>query len=123
VLRGDRVDLTTLPAPRIHGRDGGRYMQTYGLNIVKTPDGSWTNWSINRMMMLEAKRLGCLIPPNQHLGIIHAKWKARGLPTPIAVALGTEPSLPYVGGMPIPEGMDEAAFDGGARRQGLRVAL
>ncbi len=112
VLVGDEVDLLALPTPLIHGHDGGRYLQTYGLNIVRTPDGSWSNWSINRMMLLDENRLGCLIPPNQHLGIIHAKWKALGKPTPIAVALGTEPGLPYAGGMPIPEGMDEAAFLG-----------
>jgi 4-hydroxy-3-polyprenylbenzoate decarboxylase len=111
-LTGEKVDLMQLPTPLIHGHDGGRYLQTYGLNIVRTPDGSWTNWSINRMMLLDKNRLGCLIPPNQHLGIIHAKWKALGKPTPIAVALGTEPGLPYVGGMPVPEGVDEAAFLG-----------
>jgi UbiD family decarboxylase len=112
VLLGDEVDLTSFPVPHIHQHDGGRYLQTYGLNIVKTPDGAWTNWSINRMMLLDGKRLACLIPPNQHLGIIHAKWKAAGTPTPIAIALGVEPGLPYVGGMPIPEGADESAFLG-----------
>jgi 4-hydroxy-3-polyprenylbenzoate decarboxylase len=112
VLVGDAIDLLRLPTPLIHGADGGRYIQTYGLNIVRTPDGSWTNWSINRMMQLDGRRIACLIPPNQHLGIIHRKWRESGKPTPIAVALGVEPGLPYVGGMPIPEGMDEAAFLG-----------
>ncbi|CCD97728.1 UbiD family decarboxylase [Bradyrhizobium sp. STM 3809] len=113
ILTGADVDLMRLPTPLIHGHDGGRYLQTYGINIVRTPDESWTNWSINRMMMLDHNRLGCLIPPNQHLGIIHAKWRAIGLPTPIAIAFGVEPATPLVGGMPIPEGMDEAAFLGG----------
>jgi UbiD family decarboxylase len=121
VLVGDDVDLLRLPTPLIHGHDGGRYLQTYGLNIVRTPDGAWSNWSINRMMLLDGRRLGCLIPPNQHLGIIHAKWKAKGEPTPIAIALGTEPGLPYVGGMPIPEGMDEAAFLGAYFGEPLEV--
>jgi UbiD family decarboxylase len=112
ILIGDEVDLLQLPTPKIHQNDGGRYLQTFGLNIVKTPDGSWTNWSINRMMLLDSQRLGCLIPPNQHLGIIHALWKEQGKPTPIAIAFGVEPGLPYVGGMPIPQGMDEAAFLG-----------
>jgi UbiD family decarboxylase len=112
ILIGNDVDLLQLPTPKIHQNDGGRYLQTYGLNIVKTPDGSWTNWSINRMMLLDGRRLGCLIPPNQHLGIIHAMWKEQGKPTPIAIAFGVEPGLPYVGGMPIPQGMDEAAFLG-----------
>ena len=35
VRRGDQVDLLRFPTPG----DGGRYIQTYGLNIVKTPDG------------------------------------------------------------------------------------
>jgi 4-hydroxy-3-polyprenylbenzoate decarboxylase len=112
ILAGDQVDLLRLPVPLIHGHDGGRYLQTYGLNVVRTPDRSWTNWSINRMMLLDGQRLGCLIPPNQHFGIIHAKWKALGQPTPVAIALGVEPGLPYVGGMPIPDGLDEAALLG-----------
>jgi UbiD family decarboxylase len=108
VMVGEEVDLMRFPTPLIHGTDGGRYIQTYGLNIVRTPDGKWTNWSINRMMLLDRNKLTCLIPPNQHLGIIHAKWKAEGKPTPIAVALGAEPGLPYVGGMSLPEGVDES---------------
>lgn len=108
IMRGDAVDLQRFPTPLIHGSDGGRYIQTYGLNIVRTPDGRWTNWSVNRMMLIDAKRLGCLIPPNQHFGIIHAEWRKRGEPTPIIVALGVEPGLPYVGGMSAPEGVDES---------------
>ncbi len=112
ILIGENADLLRFPTPLIHGADGGRYLQTYGLNIVRTPDGSWTNWSVNRMMLVDGNRLACLIPPNQHFGIIHAKWKQRGEATPIAVALGVEPGLPFIGGMPIPEGMDEAAYLG-----------
>jgi 4-hydroxy-3-polyprenylbenzoate decarboxylase len=64
------------------------------------------------MMLVDRNRLACLIPPNQHLGIIHAQWRQRGEPTPIAIALGVEPGLPFIGGMPIPQGMDESAFLG-----------
>ena len=112
VMTGSAVDLLRLPTPLIHGRDGGRYLQTYGLNVVRTPDGRWTNWSVNRMMLVDGNHLACLIPPNQHLGMVHAEWKRQGEPTPIAIALGTEPALPYFGGMPIPENMDEAAVLG-----------
>ena len=108
VMRGDQVDLLRFPTPFIHGTDGGRYIQTYGMNIVRTPDGKWTNWSINRMMLFDRNKLTCLIPPNQHLGIIHAQWKAKGEPTPVVVALGVEPGLPYVGGMSLPAGVDES---------------
>jgi 4-hydroxy-3-polyprenylbenzoate decarboxylase len=108
IMVGPKVDLLKFPTPLIHASDGGRYIQTYGMNIVRTPDGSWTNWSINRMMLVDRNRLACLIPPNQHLGIINAKWKALGKPTPIVVAFGVEPALPFVGGMSAPEGVDES---------------
>ena len=78
IMRGGDVDLLRFPTPLIHDGDGGRYIQTYGLNIAKTPDGSWTNWSINRMMLVDRNRLACLIPPPQHLGIIKAQWEKRG---------------------------------------------
>lgn len=112
VMRGEEIDLLRFPTPLIHAGDGGRFMQTYGLNIVQTPDGRWTNWSVNRMMLVDRARLACLIPPMQHLGIIKAQWQALGRPMPIVVALGVEPALPYVGGMPLGEGEDEAAFLG-----------
>jgi 4-hydroxy-3-polyprenylbenzoate decarboxylase len=108
VMRGDDVDLLRFPTPLIHATDGGRYIQTFGMNIARTPDGEWTNWSINRMMILSRNKLTCLVPPNQHLGMIHAQWKALGRPTPIVVALGVEPALPYVGGMSAPVGVDES---------------
>jgi UbiD family decarboxylase len=112
ILVGDAVDLLRFPTPYIHRGDGGRYIQTYGLNIVRTPDGSWTNASINRMMLVDRNRLACLIPPAQHLGIIHEMYRVAGEPTPIAVVLGTEPAIPYVGGMPLAQGVSELEYIG-----------
>jgi 4-hydroxy-3-polyprenylbenzoate decarboxylase len=121
VLLGEQIDLLKFPTPLIHGGDGGRFIQTYGVNIVRSVDGKWTNWSINRMMLLDRNRLACLIPPNQHLGIIHAQWAEKGESTPIAVALGVEPAIAYAGGMPIPEGADEADLVGALRGQPVEL--
>jgi UbiD family decarboxylase len=111
-MLGEDVDLLRFPTPLIHEGDGGRFIQTYGINIVRSVDGAWTNWPINRMMLLDRIRLDCLIPPNQHLGMIHAQWRERGEPTPIAVAFGVPPAIAYVGGMPLPEGVSEVDFVG-----------
>lgn len=121
VMRGSEVDLYAFPTPRIHGNDGGRYIQTYGMNIARTPDGSWTNWSINRMMIAGRDTLACLIPGPQHLGVIRARWAELGEPMPIALALGVEPGLPYVGAMPLPEGADESHFLGALFGEGIEV--
>jgi UbiD family decarboxylase len=53
--------------------------------MVRTPDGTWTNASVNRMMLVDRNRLACLIPLAQHLGIINAMWKERGQRTPVAL--------------------------------------
>jgi len=121
VVTGDAIDLFAFPTPLIHGNDGGRYLQTYGMNIVKTPDGSWTNWSINRMMIAGKDTLACLIPGPQHLGIIRSKWAQIGKSMPIALAIGVEPGLPFVGGMPIPEGEDESHYLGALFGEGIEV--
>jgi 4-hydroxy-3-polyprenylbenzoate decarboxylase len=121
VMLGGDVDLYAFPTPLVHGNDGGRYIQTYGMNIVRTPDGSWTNWSINRMMISDRTTLACLIPAPQHLGIIRQQWIDRGEPMPIALAIGVEPGLPWVGGMPLPEGADESHFLGALFGEGIEV--
>jgi UbiD family decarboxylase len=91
------------------------------MNIVRTPDGSWTNWSMNRMMIAGKNTLACLIPAPQHLGIIRSKWTAIGEPMPIALAIGVEPGLPLVGGMPLPEGADESHYLGALFGEGIEV--
>lgn len=121
VMLGDDIDLFAFPTPKLHGNDGGRYLQTYGMNIARTPDGSWTNWSVNRMMIAGKDTLACLIPAPQHLGIIRSKWTEAGQPMPIALAIGVEPGLPWVGGMPLPEGADESHYLGAVFGEGIEV--
>ena len=57
-LLGKDVDLFRLPAPLIHDGDGGRYLNTWGTIVVRTPDGRWTNWSISRMMVTGKNQIG-----------------------------------------------------------------
>lgn len=65
---GDDVDMTKIPAPILHDGDGGRYFQTAGAIMVRTPPGepvppdaytvdkdAWTNWSFSRAMIADAK--------------------------------------------------------------------
>jgi UbiD family decarboxylase len=112
VMLGDDVDLSVLPAPLLHGHDGGRYINTYGAVIARTPDGDWTNWAISRVQYLDERRMVGLVVPTQHLGIIHAMWRRLGRDMPVAVAIGVEPAIPFVAGMPLPDGANEADYLG-----------
>ena len=37
-ILGHEIDLETLPAPLLHEGDGGKYLQTYGMHILQSPD-------------------------------------------------------------------------------------
>ncbi len=112
VLLGDAVDLHRLPVPLLHGADGGRFINTFGLFCVRTPDGAWTNWSIARAMVVDGRSMAGIVAPNQHLGMVRQTWLDLGKPMPFALALGVEPFLPFVGGMPLPAHVDEADYAG-----------
>ena len=112
-LLGKDVDLWRLPTPLIHDGDGGRYLTPGARSWCERPTaigptgrsaGSWSSakydvpdWSL----------------PQQHLGIISPQWQALNRPMPFALALGTEPAIPFVSGMPLDENVDEADFIGG----------
>lgn len=113
VLIGDKVDLLDLPSPLIHDGDGGRYINTWGTIVVRSPDRKWTNWSIARVMLLDSRRMTGIVHPLQHLGQIHGMWKKLGKPTPFAMFQGGPPFIPFVSGMPLPAWVSEADYMGG----------
>jgi 4-hydroxy-3-polyprenylbenzoate decarboxylase len=105
---GDAVDLNRLPVPLLHCGDGGRYLNTWGCIVARTPDGAWTNWSIARMMVVDGTRLSGIVAPQQHVGMVAQQWADLGKPMPFALAIGVEPSIPFFCGMPLPAQVDEA---------------
>lgn len=107
VATGDDVDLTRLPVPLLHHGDGGRYLNTWGCIVARTPDGSWTNWSIARMMLLDGRRMTGIVAREQHVGMVAQAWADIGKPMPFALALGVEPAIPFVCGMPLPAHVSE----------------
>ncbi len=110
---GDDVNLLELPAPLLHEGDGGRFLNTFGVIVARMPDKSWTNWSIARVMVVDAKRMTGIVAPNQHIGMVHKTWADIGKPMPFALVLGAEPFVPFVGGMPLPDHFNEVDFVGG----------
>ena len=97
---GDEVDITKIPAPLAHDGDVARYIGTAGVNIVQTPDKSWTSWSINRAMIVNENTMtGLWLSTVQHNGMVHLTSGAKeGKDTPWAMAFGVPPvgSLPSI---------------------------
>ncbi len=115
VLTGKDVDLNRLPVPLLHPTDGGRYINTIGMVVVKTPDGSWTNYGNTRVMLIgpgpvdKTRMTGHV---SKHFGVIHQQWKKLGEPAPFAVCLGIEPALYFIAATPLPEYVSEVDYLG-----------
>ncbi|KPM37540.1 Ferulic acid decarboxylase 1 [Neonectria ditissima] len=120
-LTPDQFDLTTLPAPLLHQADGGKYVQTYGMHIVQSPDGKWTNWSIARAMVYDKNHLTGLVIEPQHIWQIHQMWKKEGKDMPWALAFGVPPAAIMAASMPLPDGLSEAEYIGSLAGSPLQV--
>jgi UbiD family decarboxylase len=112
VLKQGEFDLNALPAPWLHQGDGGKYIQTYGMHVLKSPDGTWVNWSIARAMVSDKTHLAVNIVQPQHVWQIHELWKAEGKEMPWALSFGVPPAAIMASSMPLPENFSEADYVG-----------
>ncbi|PYH43904.1 UbiD family decarboxylase [Aspergillus saccharolyticus JOP 1030-1] len=87
-LLGDEIDLTALPVPKLHADDGGKFLQTFGMYIVQSPDNTWVNWSITRSILHGERSLVGPMIPRKNIGLIRQI------------------------GMPLPKGVNESAYIG-----------
>ena len=53
-----------------------------------------------------------MLRPINILAMVRKTWSDRGESMPFAIALGVEPFLPFVGGMPLPDHVSEADYAG-----------
>ena len=120
-LFGEEIDLTKLPVPLIHHGDGGRYINTYGIFVARTPDGSWVNWAISRAMLDGPQTIAGVVIPTQDFGKIYAQWKAIGEEMPFALCLGVDPAIAMIAGYPLPSGISESEMMGGWYQEPVEV--
>lgn len=120
-LFDDEIDLTKLPSPFIHVGDGGRYISTYGILVVRTPGGSWVNWSITRVMLDGPRTMAGVVIPSQHIGQIYEEWKTIGEEMPFALCLGVDPGIAMIAGYPLPKNVNEGEMIGGWYGQPIDV--
>lgn len=122
-LSGDHIRLDALPAPYLHDEDGGKYIQTYGMFILQTPDKTWTNWSIARAMIYDDKHITGLVLNPQHIEQVSLAWKAVGKENeiPFCLCFGVPPAAIMVSSMPVPKNVSENEYIGAIIGEPLKV--
>ena len=115
IERDDEVDLIKFPTPLLHELDGGRYIGTDDMVIMRDPDDGWINVGTYRVMLHDKNTLGIWTSPGKHGRLIREKYFKRGEPCPVAVVCGQDPLLSLVAAQHIEFGVNELSYAGGHR--------
>ena len=99
------VDVGRFPAPVWHKDDGGPYIGSGSIVVMRDPDSGWVNASIYRVQVHGKSRVTVQFDHQGRHGAIIAKryWDANK-PCPVAVVNGPDPSLFIAGFEYLPEG-------------------
>jgi 4-hydroxy-3-polyprenylbenzoate decarboxylase len=116
------VDVTAFPAPVWHKDDGGPYIGSGSIVVMRDPDSGWINASIYRVQVHSRDQVTVQFDhQGRHGAIIARKYWERGKPCPVAVVNGPDPALFIAGFEYLPEGVSEYDFAGAIRGQALEV--
>lgn len=121
VDREEAVDLYKFPVPRVHEEDGGRYIGTHDLVIMRDPDGDWVNAGTYRVQVHDTNTVGIYISPGKHGRQIRDKYFERGQPCPVLISCGQHPVLTLAGNHDVPHGVTEFDYAGGHRGSPIEV--
>jgi UbiD family decarboxylase len=123
VLRDEEVDLTRFPAPFVHELDGGRYIGTEDLVVMRDPDSGWVNVGTYRIQVHSRNEVGIWISPGKHGRMIREKYFAKGQPCPVLISCGQDPLLFLSSNAELAYGLGEYDYMGGQRGRPVDVVL
>lgn len=121
VFEGKDINMWKFPTPRWHELDGGRYIGTGSVDIIRDPDEGWVNLGTYRVMIHDEDTLGFYISPGKQGRIMREKYFARGEPCKVAVSFGQDPLIYLAGALEVPYGVCEYDWVGGIQGYPVQV--
>jgi UbiD family decarboxylase len=122
VMQDDAVDLAKFPAPVWHRHDGGPFIGSGSIVIMRDPDGGWINASIYRIQVHGRSKVTVQFDhAGRHGAIIAKKYWEQGKPCPIAVVGGEDPALFIAGFEYLPAGQSEYEFAGAIKGAPIEI--
>ncbi|MBJ6802060.1 UbiD family decarboxylase [Geomonas propionica] len=104
-------DLGGYPFLKSWPHDGGRFI-TLPLVFTRDPDTGAGNCGMYRVRIFDDGCVGIRWKPGSGGFEHHEKYRAAGLPMPVAIAVGAAPALTLAAMLPLPEPLDEVSFAG-----------
>jgi len=121
-LAGSEVDIARFPAPVWHRRDGGPFIGSGSLVVMRDPDDGWINASIYRVQVHGPNKVTVQFDHyGRHGALIAKKYWDRGQSCPLAVVHGEDPALFIAGFEYLPDGSSEYEFAGSIKGAPIEV--
>jgi 4-hydroxy-3-polyprenylbenzoate decarboxylase len=115
ILLGDDIDIFKFPVPTwTVEHDPAPYL-TSPFVFTKDPETGIPNVGTYRCMLKDKKKMGVWVNFVQHARKHVEMWDARNEPTPVAVVLGTDPTIGLCSVARMIYGLDEIEAAGGLR--------
>ena len=120
VVKGDKVDLMTLPALHTWPGDGGAYFNL-GLTHTRHPQTGQRNLGLYRLQRHDRNTVAMHWQIHKDSNAHHAVAERLGERLPVAIAFGCDPVLTYAASAPLPPDIDEYLFAGFLRRDRVEM--
>lgn len=118
---GDDVNLYDFPAPKWRELDGGRFIGTGAVTIIKDPEEGWVNVGCYRVQVHD-KSVATIDVVRGHQGdLIQRKYWDKGMSCPAAVSCGQEPALFSAAAANVAWGISEYDYAGGLKNAPISV--
>lgn len=117
--RGSDINMWKFPVPFVHELDGGRYIGTDDLVIMRDPDTGWVNCGTYRTMVHDETNVAVWMSPGKHGRLISDKYFKRGEDCPVLISCGQDPLLFISAHQEIDPEVDELAYAGGQRGRAI----
>ena len=121
ILRGEEVDLQRFPVPIwTVGEDPGPYL-TSPYVVTKDPETGILNVGTYRAQIKGRGRTGIHYGRTRHIARHIMANEEKGRATPVAIVLGTDPTIGLTSVAPVPYGTSELDVAGGLRGEAVEV--
>ena len=112
-VSGKDVNLNAFPVPYWHRGDGGPYIGSASLVVMRELDGAWVNASVYRVQIHGRNKATVQFDHmGRHGAIIAKQYWDQGKSCPLAVVSGEDPALFIAGFEYLPTGHSEYDFAG-----------
>ena len=118
---GAEIDIGAIPTPKWHEHDGGYFIGTGCMVVMKDPDTGWINYGAYRVQAHGRDLASVMTSKGKHGNLIMRRYHERGEPCPIAVVAGMHPALFTIAGLEIPYGRNEYDAAGGVLGESVEV--